>query len=101
MMSEIKNPEAESYELLQKYGESIQDYLKDWAVGKNLPAITAEFKESKDETQKIVDQLQNVIINSLKYDEKENAFSFKVGRESFFMGGEAADMIKQGYKSER
>lgn len=100
-MSEIKNPEAESYELLQKYGDSIQDYLKDWVVGKKLPTILFELKESKDETQKMTDQLQNVIINSLEYNEKENVFSFKVGREKVFIAGEAADMIKQGYKSER
>ncbi|HNU96052.1 MAG TPA: hypothetical protein PKH95_01430 [Candidatus Magasanikbacteria bacterium] len=101
MMSEIKNPEAESYELLQKYGESIQDYLKDWAVGKKIPNIDCSFRNPKDEASKVVDQLQNVILHSLEYDEKENVFGVKVGEARFFLKGDAADMIKQGYKSER
>ncbi len=98
------NPEAEmekeSYELLQKYGDSIQDFLKDWAGGKELPAVTFSTR-NKDEFEKVSDQKQNVIIHSLKYDEKENMFSFKVGQARFFLKGESADFIKQGYKSEQ
>ncbi len=98
-MSEIKNLEAESYDLLQKYGESIQNYLKDYFGGKKLPEIDFSFR-NKDEMPKLKDQQQTVIIHSLDYNEKENIFSFKVGQARFFLKGEAADLIKQGYKSE-
>ena len=101
MMSEKINPEAESYELLQKYGESIQKYLKDSVNWKKTPGIEFVIKEAADETQKIVDQSQSVIIDSLKYDEKTNVFNFNIGRAKISIEGEAADMIKQGYKSEK
>jgi hypothetical protein len=100
-MSETFNPEKESYELLQKYGESIQDFIKDWSDGKELPSPEAFSFRNKDEAPKVMDKQQNVIIHSLKYDEKENVFSFKVGQARFFLKGESADLIKQGYRSEK
>lgn len=98
-MSETFNPEKESYELLQKYGESIQDFIKDWANEKDLPKIDFSFR-NKDELPKIKDKNQTFLVHSLQYNEKENMFSFKVGQAKFFLKGESADFIKQGYKSE-
>ena len=101
MNPEIKNPEAESYELLQKYGDSIQNYLKDSMSWKKIPGADFTLKESGDEIQKLIDSSQDVIIDSLKYDEKANIFNFNVGRAKISIEGEAADIIKQGYKSEK
>jgi len=100
MSKEQYHPEQESYELLKKYGESLQSILKDFFSGKkDFAGITFTFR-NKDEWPKIADPQQEVIIHSLTFDETNNIFNFKVGNAGFSFTGEAADLVKQGYKSE-
>lgn len=101
MEFEQHNQEQESYELLQKYGESIQDILKDYFGGKkDFQGIVFSFR-NKDEQLKVSDPDQEVIIHSLVFDKEKNIFNFKVGSARFSLTGEAVDLVKQGYKSEK